>query len=427
VHIYIQATEDMGLLLGTSYNTALETLVDTAEPLWLTDGVAQHLYRFDVVWLEPERYFDAHGGGRGFAYPLDPSWWMRSGVRSQVAQVLEPGFYSLEWYVAQPRRAEAEYDRRIAGNPSFSDEDRRLISRTLEEISTLRNGDREISVLVTNFVGHAMENTAVRSQILGYLSGNTRQAISIFAFPNDNNPFYFLVLGSTREVIDFSEHLENRLKGMFLDFAFSFYATELATPILRSNADVSRDSIVTSFGVRQAFNEDIIETEEMLFHRYLFDANSGEDHRLLFTVWQRLIDDAIAPVGLTVHSIDVPRMLWNSVRFDYDVSLMTVVDSGQLSPPTGRRRTSIGNNPLTISDGAIDLVVELDTLALGNGAERALLIVSLYAYLHTEVNPEFGNIQDEWFISTFNQLARNVQGTQNRVQIAELYIHYIYR
>ena len=216
VNLYIQATEDMQPLLSpdSQYANLLNILQNSAVELWGTHGVTQHVFRFDVEWLEVRGEAGYVRTTYHFAYPLDPVWWIRpDGVAPQIPQIFDAAFYRREWYLEQNLRAPGEYERRIREeNPPFTNREQARISRTIEEITRLRAGQNEVSVMVTNFRGHMadgiqIEDADIIRVMLEYLQIHPESAIGVFAFENGSNPFYFILFGSTREVAALSNHI----------------------------------------------------------------------------------------------------------------------------------------------------------------------------------------------------------------------------
>jgi len=435
VHIYIQSTPDMGELLGTDYERVLAMLVGTpevpgtAEGIWTSHGISQHLYRFDVLWLEPEREFEAHGSGRAFAYPLDPIWWTTEGVYPQIPQIFETGFYSLEWYMAQDGRAPGVYRNRIYG-PGWNSEEQRYLSRTIDEIATLRNGDREISIIATNFIGRPSEDAVIRSAILNFLWGNDQQAISTFVFENEGSEFYFLIFGSTREVSDFSNRLNERLlsEPELSTFEFNFYTTGSPVSHVIGNAGVSVEN--TFRGVRPVFESDLSPSEISLFNEYL------GNHALIYNIWPRLIDNEYAPISLNVH-LDIPQALRSRVVRNFvAIPSIFVVSEDEMvrTIPVGSTSVIVSSDTF-LYDGYVNLLVNIDTSIFESRVQKVHLTVGLYTSIDIETGStlSFGNAL---FRSTFGQLITNIsrekeqrrlQGEPMRHLVAQSHIHLIYR
>lgn len=425
VNIYIQSSEDMVELLGTQYNMAVDNLMCTALSRWHRYLKEQQLYRFDVLWLEDMRQ------SREFAYPLDPYWWSSEGVRIQSEQILEPTFYSLSWYEDQLRRSPNTYADRNAGNPSpWSAEEQRRLSRTIEEVATHRNGEREISIIVTNFVGHHLEDAAVRTQILEYLLDNDRQSIAVFAFENSGTPFCFLIFGSTKEVVGFSEQLVTQLRDISLEFGFDFITnsnTVISGVSRNKNVKLYVDPaqrVQTVQGVREAFfREDLSANEQNLFNTYI-----GED-RLLYTIYQNLIDGSIAPISLSI-GLDIPHLLTNKIKAIKGDTTLNIMGQTSLSPAIPHGATVVLMDDGLLDDGSVDLLVNVDTSIFEGKEERALIIVQLYAELEISVESSSSHMHNnQLFTSTFNQLSRSVTANTGTSMhpITELYIHIIYR
>ena len=426
-HIYIQSSEDMKLLLGTDYDRAMGQLLGAGSALWHKNHNEQQLYRFDVLWLEDKREI------KEFAYPLDPYWWSPEGMRNQGVQIYEPAFYSLSWYAEQHRRSPEVYADRNTGIPSpWSDEEQRLISRTIEEITTHRNGEdgeRDISIMVTNFSGHHSESETIRTHILNYLNKNEQRAISTFVFENSGKPFYFLILGSMREVVDFSNQLKSQLDTATIKFLFGFFSnSETIISDISNNNNIifyvePSKRLETVYGVREAFfNEDLAPTEQNLFRSYM-----GE-HHLLFTIYQKLINGNNAPINFDV-KIDFPPLLRSRLsKFKEDTSLKLIEDKKMVQ--LTRSGTTVNIKEDNLCDGIIGLQINLDTSIFENIEEKALLIVKIYAELNVGFGQhELSMIKNQQFTDIFGQLTRNVSSNSGlaKHQIAELYIHLIYR
>jgi len=451
VHLYIQSTHEMGELLGSDFDRALALLVGTpevpgtAENLWGTHSIQQSLYRFDVLWMEPERDFGIHGYGSAFAYPLDPSWWIREGVRTQAPQIFEPEFYSINWYLEQTGRAPGVYEQRLFG-AGWSNEEQNRISRTITEISELRqSNERELSVVVTNFRGHPSEDGAIRSSILNYLWDNDQQAISTFAFSNNGQEFYFIVLGTLREVSDFSHHLSVRLQAsdfMLYQSADDNQQEEAQSSIFAVNSfsmgalttQISGNrntSVVDTFrGVRLAFYDDISETESQLFYEHF-----GDD-LLLYNIWPRLIDNNSASIQLRVN-LNIPQ----SLRFAASGNIVAFPAFSVIDADGAVRSISSGNTQIRIDDSAlynggyVILNVDIDTNIFSNTPQRVYLSLDVY----TNVNADTGislPIGNALFRSTFTQLETNIQreieqrhmrGGLVRHRVASLHIYILYR
>ena len=431
VNIYVQGTENMANLLSNPYyEYAVRTLKDTAADIWTTHGISQHLFRFDFEWQNEARREEGYVlTPHHFAYPLDPEWWVRLDINPpQIPQIFEEHFYNLRWYTEQYSRAPDSYLGFYHGIRSFTVSQQSHISRTIREISELRSGDNEISIMVTNFIGHPQETIAIRDSILYFLHENPLSAISTFTFDG----FFFLVFGSTGEVVEFSNRLSYRLiNANSIPHVFSIhtYAAIVSSAFGNEYVQVRE----TYRGVREIFSEDISSDELALFERRM-----GNDW-IFFNVFSQLISDNIAPISL---SIDIPThaLVSDMINLEVNVSLYDYNQGARRNIPLRNTRATIEN---ITGEKAANVYTFIDTTAFTElSTNRGLLVIHIYERLNTNRNevhlspavsvdgivPNMSNsVALEEFREIFNRLNSDIGNVATQHRIGEIYLHFIYR
>ena len=437
VNLYIQATSDMLPLLdeGSIYVDMVRILQGNAGNLWGSHGASLHTFRFDVEWLE-NRSEEGYGPltAQHFAYPLDPHWWQRPGnVAPQIPQIFEPEFYQLEWYFSQYLRAPDAYRNRIEHNsPAFNNRGLLRLSRTFEEITYLRNGQHEISIVVTNFLGHSVDNTPLedettRDQILSYLNNNPQNAIALFTFVNNGEPFHFIVLGSSTETTAFSNHLIERLP--VGSFQFNFYthapiASRISTNAAISSGNPSVDVVQRSIpvGVAQVFDVDLSDDEPEAFSRHF-----GGTH-VFYHINSSNIDGRTAALAFDIR-LYIPYRISRLTSFEPELSFFELRDY-VLEPIDYGISEFVINSKSPQPDGGTqaNVTVLLDSAIVPRA--RTLLIVRLYENVELPLNLNIPTTP--LFQSTFTQLAQdvNLSAQQRRLQsnrniVAELYLYFL--
>ena len=436
VNLYIQATTDMLSLFedASIYADMVRVLQGTAENLWGFHGVSLHTFRFDIEWIENRVEAGYIRTAQHFAYPLDPYWWYRPGdVAPQIPQIFNADFYQLEWYFSQYLRAPDIYRNRIVYNsPALTHHGHARLSRTFEEIAHLRGGQREISVVVTNFVGHSvegipLEDESVREQILKYLQENPHAAIGTFTFPNNDNPFHFIVLGSSMEVSAFSQHLMERLP--MATFHFDFYTHAPIASVVSTNAasspgvpsvDVVQVSIPT--GVVQVFDVDLVDGEEDAFRRHF-----GGTH-MFYHITPNQVDGSIAHLTFDVR-LHIPYRISRIANFEYELSFLELRRGGLETIGIGDSRFVINSKAPHPEGGThINVSVYLDVTIVPRS--RTMLTLRLYENIYR--TPILGNSTTALFQETFRQLAQDVNlAAQHRRQslsrnvAAELHLYFV--
>ena len=454
VNIYVQGTSDMLPLFDSDsvYTDVLGVLQNAAVDLWGSQVVSQYMFRFDVEWQE-----DRPRTAYNFAYPLDPDWWNRpSGVFPQIPQIFDPNFYSLEWYLDQNLRDPSEYERHIVDeNPPFNDRQQARISRTLDEIRTLRIDENEISVMVTNFIGHSSagvptEDESITSRVLEYLQIRPDSAIGVFAFENSGNVFYILVMGTANHTAAFSDRLLNMLPLVPetlenedeenitlynpINHTFNFYTSAQVATSLSSNLPLSYGEFSTDIisinphdGLVNAFGSDWSDGEENLFQSHFGNTN------MVLRAASRQLRNSYASVDVSLR-VNIPYIVLEHtlLRPEFYFDILTA-DGLESTSVAGTNVSDMEVVPLGDGYSKITMTVNLDTSAFPSRDTRARLIVRLYE--NTGFNPpqSFGNYNSSLFTNTFNQLGTDIQlAAHRRLQdnlshlAAEIYLYFIY-
>ncbi|MCL1999388.1 MAG: hypothetical protein FWG65_11550 [Turicibacter sp.] len=429
VNIYFQTTSDMANLLETEYDEVVGLLLSNAGFPWNQniESELRRIYRFDVLWYEmradDEPYF-----GRAFAYPLD---YNRQGVfdpSPQANQILDHDFYSLAWYERQESRSPERYEQRNI--LTWGDHDKQHISRTIQEISTFRNDTGEISIMVTNFVPHlyVAEAAAIHEQIMTYFDRNENSSIATFAFENENDdgdaqPFYIIIFGSTGEVVEFSSHFREQLRGINVSENFNIFDPSPALPRYairnNSNASVTETNVL---GAGLLASSGVIDDEE----RELFNLYLGE-HQIVFDVRRGLLyDSGTIPIHFSVNLEGLPTVLWDAVRdenFEISLDFRVVSESEEHLTNISSGGTTYNHNWNPSDTNILDIDMEIDA-SIFEGVKRALLVLTVNADLHSQHNGEI-SANTEFFNTTFSHLLLYVQQARARLTVAEIYIHFI--
>jgi|GEM_PF-5454072 len=398
INIYVQGTSDMSELLVDDYfRLAVEVLRSSImykpSPSWRTPGIEVNYFRFDVEWLEAQKYYERHGLGVAFAYPLDADW-MPSLYRSQRDQILSSSFFELDWYLLQQNRAPITYATRfIFGNPTFHPEEQRHISRTMHEIAALRDGEREISIMITNFKPSAYEGhnyEYVRNQFSDFLSEESYRAISTFAFAHG---FYFVMLGSAVEVWEFSSFLSNQLTNEdLLQFEDNFF-----TKSPRVLGEISNENIVDYIefpGLRRPFERDLQPDERFLL-----------EDGLVFYLRPRVIGREMATIQIV---LDTP-------------SIIDLQATPRFYAVVGDTFESIeGGNSYAFFDGN-HLNIYIDHTAFSNSLSRILLTISI-----EQISRPPAQLGNELFNSVFTTLQLDIDAIgRSNYRLGEIFVYMI--
>jgi len=438
VNIYIQATPDMGKLIGSYYDYALAILVDTSETIWGT-GRIQRIYRSDVSWIEEQRFFVEYGYDRAFSYPLDPSFWVTSGRISQSPQIFDYDFYHLNWYyqVGQESRSVDIY-REVIHGTGWSELDRHTIFRTIEEISILRDRSNEVSIFVTNFstLYHA-EEYMVSNTILNYLNNGdsyASRAITTFSFYNrsEAEEFHFLLLGNEQKVAALADRLGQRLrsnaviKDNFVQ-GLMFYSNGIKPQI---SSNISNIIIDDTRGTRRVFERDLVqETRNYFTDRFGNDTLNWP----VFNVWPRLLESQYAVVSILIPleaSTEINRyssegsaeneMEDKQMNFISKINVAKVVDDKYLHIHEPGRTHVVFD---FIENGYLVATLNLDLAVFNYDSRGVRLSLSVYMYDEQEVD-DTATIGNELFTSTFTRLATNVSiDTGHQGQVVLLMTH----
>jgi len=411
INIYIQAHPNMSGLIkkyDSHYTAVLKTLMNSGDITWGL-GTERSLYRFDVKKQGAKFYSEE------FAYQLD---------KSQFGEINSIDFYKYDWYLQSAVINTDIYEKNKKELQQYPDQ---YITQTIREIKTMHSGEREVSVMVTNFEGHQDEEHEILSDISDYIQ-NERKAVGVFAFDNKGNPFYILVFGSIEEVSMFCETLNNTLEN--LNPVFGFYTIGLFITKPSRNSEVAKrdfdDQNDFAEWVRPAFDEeDIIPGDE----KKGFDSMQG--HHLYYSVWRNRLKDNKAQVMLNIKSI-IPSLLKKRIIFreKLSLSIVTAKDKMSFDIPYGNTYAIFpgGNTMCFADDGLIPLDIQLDTSIkeISSGEVRALLIIRLYATFNDEKLFDKENF-NECFRNTFNQLGTDIFRNKTENLAAEIYVHFIVR
>ena len=431
-HVYIQATVNMAtgnkaVVLGPDYNRALELLVGNsrtgvryaAASIWGTGG-AQRVYRSDILWIEPQRDFIAYGRGRAFAYPLDPSFWQTPRRDFQILQIFHSNFYQLNWYEyniydrVQYGRAPDLYYTWISGprpeHQEFS------ISGTIAEISTLRDGSDEVSVLVTNFIGrNQSEERNIDRYILDYLQDGDSRAIAFFSFANrlengEKRPFHFILFGNERRVIELADYLGRQFMQSEIEVEQSpVFRREgmLAGSGVNGATNMGDITITDTRGTRRAFNRDF--TQETI--NYFADNGFGSDEITwrVFNIWPQLLEDAqFARVSIMMDLEEIQQLREQSIdSFGYRLNVYLAGNAEPAPIVSGRTRVDFRQ------DESGKIIADLHLYRGIFQGENQAVRVALEIYINDVLQREdIATIGHPEFISTFTQLANIIQGGQ---------------
>jgi hypothetical protein len=412
VNIYIQGTSDMADLIDEADSLFTNTIT-TLKNLTLRPPTQSYFYRFDVQWLEfAAEVYREHGA---FAYPLDPSWWHRPAhFMNQIDQITDKNFFSVDWYTQQPGRGEYLY-RNVAT------ENARFLSSVIREIDLLRDGAHEISVVVTNFLGHAHEQSEVQALLTQYLYSDPHRAIAVFTFENGVDSFFFIIMGASREVVEFSQMLRNEKN----DHDFRLYAKNLPFMQISYNNSISTpDTPAFGPGVRLAFDSE----KESDLERNMFVVGN-ETGWIFYTLLTRFIEDDIARLTLNTR-LDLLPFMRNDTYINFTASISELIvfegDQGMVTVPIG---ASDVNKSSLDHDGNLQLNIELDTsnLVSGNRGRFAVQVHGSLNHAHRQTFSENIRTHRNFFIDAFEYLEDYLRHWHNENEnqlVSELYVHF---
>jgi len=416
VNIYFQATRNMLDLLeteGSVYAQALEAVLRVPGN-WGTNRHVLNTFRFDVQNQEPIRAIQE------FAYPLYPDQVHGSyqdGVR--IHGIFEPEFYSFDWYLHQAGRAQTSFGivrDRLQHYPQ------NYITYVINEISALRTNPREISVIVTNLRGNPNEQSyLIFSALTQYLMSGADNAVATVAIYNSGNPFYVLILGSGREVAQFSYWLNQSITAM--NPRLGFFTTGQIVERISTNQDIQQ--VRDTYGARLALDRDIQHGERGLHNRELFNRMGTP---LYYTLWSRQMGEvAHFNFDIELNLVNIPfemieispvaRLYWLS-----DGEMMQVGSTSEyVQIYTGQQLHSGVLSVNVFAD--MGVFAQITTPPI-----QAVMVVELYASLSpiAQLQPE-QNFPHELFVQVTDQFIRDIQIRSYSQQVAEIYVHFIYR
>jgi len=414
VNIYIQATSNMLELItgeNSSYPQALRAVLDNASN-WGTLQYHQYVFRMDVRNQERIAMIDE------FAYPLEPDQIHGRVGETRVYGVFDSEFYEFYWYVRQINRASRSFG---YVREQFQHYPHHFISSVIREIHSLRNNEREISVIATNFLGNPNEGRDIYSQLTEYLVLNPNSAIATLGFYNEGLPFYVLVLGSISEVSEYSAWLRESLQEMSPQFGFYTRGSVVEHFSDNHSADVTR----VYPGMRLAFDMDIHNDERNYFNQL--------GTRLYYTVWDRLIENSTAHFYVQVE-LDLLEIPPEMIDLEYSIKLMVLNRSGYMDVvPRTDEHLSVNLLPLSGGVAPIEITIDmavfehLDTAIL---PIQAALAVSLEASLSPtafESESENHYFPHPQLIEIQNQFITDIDIERYSALAAEIFIHFIYR
>jgi len=413
-NIYFQATRNMSNLITSEtsqYARALTAVLDAPAANWGTLNYNFQAFRFDV---QNQELIAARGE---FAYPLTcgrdntPNQIHGEQGDVHIYGVFEAGFYTFDWYLVQQNRAPGSFG---AVREQLQYYPHPYISPVVAEISALRNGEREISVIMTNLIGNPNEIDTIERSISEYLVLNPTKAVSTLAFYNNGDSFYILILGAITETAEFSAWLRDNLADM--QPAFGFYTMGSVVESISNNHNAA---VTQEFqGSRLAFNRDIHRNEREMFRQI--------GTPLYYTVWNRLISDNTARFSIDLQ-LDLLELPSDMVDLTHGVTLSFLDDDTMWPIPGASEYIQVSY----LGDGNISLDVHLDMSVFEHRVSppvQAVLVVSMYASLMPQATPQHDNELLSRVQTQFITDIVGVRGAQDRYfKAAEIYIHLIYR
>ena len=416
VNIYIQATRNMQNLLtteGSLYTRALDAVLRAPIYYWGVRSSAVHVFRFDVQNQELLRDAVDQFAYRLY-YPEQVRGFTQGGVSIHGAFDVE--FYEYDWYLNQHNRGAGSFG---AVREQLQYYPHLYITSVIGEIEALRGGEREISVVITNFIGNPNERSLIDSRLAEYLVGCSSRAVATFAVYNGGTPFYVLVLGSTTEVSEYATILNESLRDMNPDFRFFTVGS-----VVRHVSDNHNVSVAQDFsGMRLAFDSDIHPEERDFFRRM--------GTPLYYTVWDNLIDDSTAKFSLELE-LELLNIPFEMVALTHSARLMWLNNSGDMVPVQGAgeyiRIAHPSQEPIDGSRIPLDIWVDMAAFAhLATTPIQGVLVVNLDARLVPTISPSGQGFPHELLIYAQRQFYREIYREDNTAQAAEIFIHFIYR
>jgi len=430
VNTYIQATRNMQNLFtheNSVYTQVLDILLRVPSN-WGTGNYETNWFRFDVQYQGPLAYADEFAyrlyreehlnqvdGMRAHNYPYDFLLYGISHIQ----------FYEYDWYVSpgQVNRSQVLYSEARTRLEFYPDH---YISSTIGEIRALRTGSRELSIMVTNFLGNPNEQPrAIREQLTTYLAQHPNNAIATFSLMNSGAPFYILAFGPTAEVAQFTQWLDRDLTALGTGFYFGFYTLGSLIGEVSTNQDVTTSIGRTYSGSRLAFDGDVPRQNREHF------SNLGA--RLLYTVFDRFIEDNMAHFSFDVELdfVNIPVNRLYMINIEHNIQLkvqgpegLTSIDEADafitVSHPTRHELT--GN---TIS---VDITVDMDVFEHeANPPLQAVLILELNAKLIPSIPAGSAGFPHDSLMEVLNQFEIDVTELGIPAQAAEVFVHFMYR